>query len=172
MTCNFPHPSSHLYHSGPNVSILDIKCWDKYGKLWSVVKLSPPSDNLNLQRPLPPVSGQPAPALIVRPGDPRIGGRLCWNCSGSGEVTDEGLFGILFTSTDRCRVCQGAGRTFWSQPIPCSFPFFTQSVGRQCFVMLDQDWCCWIMLNHQRIPVGWRRRSQTGGWVWLLISIV
>ncbi|KAH9815598.1 hypothetical protein DFH28DRAFT_1126358 [Melampsora americana] len=45
-------------------------------------------NQLNLQRPLPPIQGNPInpnSALIVRPGDARIGGRLCWNCNGKGE---------------------------------------------------------------------------------------
>ncbi|KAG0146425.1 hypothetical protein CROQUDRAFT_671180 [Cronartium quercuum f. sp. fusiforme G11] len=94
------------------------KCWEKYGQRWSVVRLSPGSETINLQRPLPPITplnvhyDQPLPPLVVRPGDSRMGGRLCWNCDGKGEITDEGLFGLFFTSTDRCRVCMGAGRTF------------------------------------------------------------
>ncbi|EGG12084.1 uncharacterized protein MELLADRAFT_102015 [Melampsora larici-populina 98AG31] len=91
------------------------KCWEKYGKLWSTVKVLSNTNQLNLQRPLPPIQGipnNPTSALIVRPGDSRIGGRLCWNCNGKGEIEDEGLFGVLFTSSDRCRVCMGAGRTF------------------------------------------------------------
>lgn len=91
------------------------KCWEKYGKLWSTVKVLSNTSQLNLQRPLPPIQGipsNPTSALVVRPGDSRIGGRLCWNCHGKGEIEDEGLFGMLFTSSDRCRVCMGAGRTF------------------------------------------------------------
>ena len=41
---------------------------------------------------------------VVRPGDPRIGGRMCWNCNGNGQVT------VLIFNQERCRVCGGLGR--------------------------------------------------------------
>ncbi|KAG8932751.1 hypothetical protein FRC02_000652 [Tulasnella sp. 418] len=46
----------------------------------------------------------PPGALVVQPGDPRIGGRLCWKCGGDGEVLS---FPFII---DRCRVCDGLGR--------------------------------------------------------------
>jgi len=50
-------------------------------------------------------SSRPPPgSLVVRPGDPRIGGRLCWNCGGDGVVS------MFFFDTERCRVCKGMGR--------------------------------------------------------------
>lgn len=79
-------------------------------------------------RPMPFVSGmsygQPPPgALVVRPGDPRIGeyyvkdymmlcvisdysgigGRLCMNCGGDGIVE----CGFLFLDTETCPACNG-----------------------------------------------------------------
>lgn len=45
----------------------------------------------------------PGGALVVRPGDPRIGGRLCYRCGGDGLI--EGFF-----SDDTCHVCFGSGR--------------------------------------------------------------
>lgn len=45
--------------------------------------------------------------IVVRPGDPRIGGVLCRKCGGSG--TQMGLF--IFDE-DTCDMCNGAGRVF------------------------------------------------------------
>lgn len=47
----------------------------------------------------------PPGATVVRPGDPRIGGKLCWRCGGRGTTTF-----IIFEET--CNVCDGLGRTF------------------------------------------------------------
>lgn len=59
-------------------------------------------------RPVPLVTQSmrraPRGAEVVRPGDPRIGGRLCWNCNGTGQVT------VFIFDQDRCRVCGGLGR--------------------------------------------------------------
>ncbi|WVN85930.1 uncharacterized protein L203_101084 [Cryptococcus depauperatus CBS 7841] len=49
----------------------------------------------------------PPGALEVRPGDPRIGGRLCWRCSGSGR--ESSFFGF---NDGRCQECRGLGRLF------------------------------------------------------------
>ncbi|KAM0787519.1 hypothetical protein ACM66B_003590 [Microbotryomycetes sp. NB124-2] len=43
-------------------------------------------------------------AIVVRPGDPRIGGRLCYRCGGDGVV-----MGFLFDQ-DTCPMCFGSGR--------------------------------------------------------------
>ncbi|CAL1714515.1 unnamed protein product [Somion occarium] len=54
-----------------------------------------------------PGMGRPPPgAVVVRPGDPRLGGHLCWRCGGSGTVSF-----LLFDETT-CGVCGGVGRTF------------------------------------------------------------
>lgn len=45
-------------------------------------------------------------AVVVRPGDPRIGGQLCMKCGGSGVT-----FGFLFDE-DQCSRCRGSGRVF------------------------------------------------------------
>lgn len=53
-------------------------------------------------------SGRPPPgAVVVRPGDPRIGGRICWKCSGDGwQYKTMGL------ETKTCSACNGLGRLF------------------------------------------------------------
>ena len=48
-------------------------------------------------------NSSPLPAF--RPGDPRIGGNLCWNCLGSGRT-----FGFLLLTNNTCDVCSGIGR--------------------------------------------------------------
>ncbi|KAK7686299.1 hypothetical protein QCA50_010523 [Cerrena zonata] len=48
----------------------------------------------------------PAGAPVVRPGDPRIGGHLCWRCGGKGTVS------FLIFDEDTCSICGGLGRTF------------------------------------------------------------
>ncbi|ESK83334.1 serine proline rich protein [Moniliophthora roreri MCA 2997] len=65
-----------------------------------------------LAPPLPPRPtfapsyGPPPPgATIMRPGDPRIGGRLCWRCDGDGLVN-------VFLWEEQCPVCGGTGRLF------------------------------------------------------------
>ncbi|KIK67861.1 hypothetical protein GYMLUDRAFT_796932 [Collybiopsis luxurians FD-317 M1] len=55
---------------------------------------------------LPNNSSQPPPGVVVyAPGDPRLGGRLCWRCDGDGIIG-----GFLFE--EQCSVCGGVGRTF------------------------------------------------------------
>lgn len=53
-----------------------------------------------------PYSAPPPGSTVVQPGDPRIGGRLCYKCSGSGVVPF-----MLFEETT-CAVCGGVGRIF------------------------------------------------------------
>ncbi|PWY97640.1 hypothetical protein BCV70DRAFT_202695 [Testicularia cyperi] len=48
----------------------------------------------------------PPGALVVMPGDPRIGGRLCYECGGDG-VRESFWFG-----DETCFRCQGSGRIF------------------------------------------------------------
>lgn len=57
--------------------------------------------------PLPPGSlVMPNPnTRVVRPGDPSIGGKFCYNCKGSGLVS-------FFLDQDVCRQCNGVGRVF------------------------------------------------------------
>ncbi|KAF8917546.1 hypothetical protein CPB85DRAFT_1374086 [Mucidula mucida] len=55
-----------------------------------------------------PVNGYPHAqqnSIVYSPGDPRIGGRLCWRCDGRGLVS------LLFLE-DSCPVCGGIGRLF------------------------------------------------------------
>lgn len=44
-----------------------------------------------------------APPLVVKPGDPRLGGILCGECRGSGRVS-------FFLDEDLCPLCRGLGR--------------------------------------------------------------
>lgn len=56
-----------------------------------------------------PIYAVPPPfptPLIVPPGDPRIGGRLCWRCDGKGRVS------FLLFDSQMCDVCRGSGRVF------------------------------------------------------------
>lgn len=48
--------------------------------------------------------GPPPGAVVVQPGDPRIGGRLCPRCNGSGTVS------LFFFDQSTCDLCDGAGR--------------------------------------------------------------
>lgn len=48
---------------------------------------------------------------VYRPGDPRIGGRLCWRCDGRGS-TMGGLVGLMLGAEQQCVVCRGLGRVF------------------------------------------------------------
>ncbi|KAI0923674.1 hypothetical protein AcW1_006566 [Taiwanofungus camphoratus] len=52
------------------------------------------------------VSQPPAGAAVLPAGDPRLGGRLCWRCGGSGIVT------FLIFDESPCNVCNGIGRTY------------------------------------------------------------
>ncbi|KAL6309376.1 hypothetical protein BKA93DRAFT_759863 [Sparassis latifolia] len=63
-------------------------------------RMSPSGSNVRL------VSNPPRGAAVVQPGDPRIGGRLCWRCGGSGTTT------FLIFDEMPCSVCNGIGRTF------------------------------------------------------------
>ncbi|EIN06356.1 hypothetical protein PUNSTDRAFT_145608 [Punctularia strigosozonata HHB-11173 SS5] len=53
------------------------------------------------------VPGNAAPgSLVVSPGDPRIGGQLCWRCHGSGTTS------FLIFDQQTCFECGGIGRVF------------------------------------------------------------
>ncbi|TRM58211.1 hypothetical protein BD626DRAFT_512555 [Schizophyllum amplum] len=49
----------------------------------------------------------PPGTVVYAPGDPRIGGALCWRCGGRGSVT--AFFGL---DEDTCGACGGIGRVF------------------------------------------------------------
>ncbi|AQZ13510.1 HUA1 (YGR268C) [Zygosaccharomyces parabailii] len=51
--------------------------------------------------PMAPMTS--GPPLIVKPGDPRLGGVLCGECRGSGRVS-------FFLDEDLCPLCRGLGR--------------------------------------------------------------
>ncbi|GAA6048263.1 hypothetical protein JCM3770_006510 [Rhodotorula araucariae] len=109
------------------------KCWQKHGRPFTPalrVSLQNPTAPIpaNYQRPLrllytpqtrpiapqviatttasPYMPIQPG-ALVVRPGDPRIGGVLCRRCGGDGLVP-----GLFLIDEMTCEVCNGAGRVF------------------------------------------------------------
>ncbi|KAJ3775456.1 hypothetical protein FB446DRAFT_637853 [Lentinula raphanica] len=49
--------------------------------------------------------GPPPGSIVYTPGDPRLGGRLCWRCDGDGLIG-----GFLFQ--EQCPACGGIGRTY------------------------------------------------------------
>lgn len=68
--------------------------------------MGPPSQPLVLpQPPFMPGGFPPAPQMPMRvpPGDPRLGGTLCGNCRGTGQVW-------FFLDSELCHVCGGLGR--------------------------------------------------------------
>ena len=51
-------------------------------------------------------SHPPPGATVLSPGDPRIGGLLCWRCGGRGTIS------FLIFDEEACSVCGGMGRVF------------------------------------------------------------
>ncbi|CAR27825.1 hypothetical protein ZYGR_0N03120 [Zygosaccharomyces rouxii] len=73
---------------------------------WSMAPPRPPTMTTSTFAPPPGGSMAPmgnAPPLVVKPGDPRLGGVLCGECRGSGRVS------FLFDE-DLCPLCRGLGR--------------------------------------------------------------
>ncbi|KAF8512344.1 hypothetical protein JB92DRAFT_2929033 [Gautieria morchelliformis] len=71
----------------------------------------PPSAPPVIHQPPHIIQGPPPPPMmgtgvVYQPGDPRIGGRLCWRCNGRGGES------FLFFDWQTCTVCRGAGRVF------------------------------------------------------------
>lgn len=64
---------------------------------------------LGIVAPISNYGPGPGPAIQVPPGDPRLGGTLCGNCRGTGQIT-------FFLDLDLCPVCGGLGRLLNSQP--------------------------------------------------------
>lgn len=56
--------------------------------------------------PMNAIAPPPGNHPVYSPGDPRIGGRLCWRCGGDGKTS------FLIFDQETCRVCNGVGRTF------------------------------------------------------------
>ncbi|GAA5845978.1 hypothetical protein JCM9279_004744 [Rhodotorula babjevae] len=107
------------------------KCWQKHGRPYTSalrVSLQDPSSPVPAHyqrplrllqtpqtRPMPPQvvasSGRFMPmqpgALVVGPGDPRMGGILCRRCGGDGLVA-----GFLLIDEVTCDACNGVGRVF------------------------------------------------------------
>lgn len=92
----FRAPSSNQYTSPPS---LFPRSTSSLSSSYLPTSPSLPSSGL-VHRP-------PPGSLVVKPGDPRIGGRLCWRCDGSGVVS------FLIFDEERCPVCNGAGRVFY-----------------------------------------------------------
>ncbi|KAF8757802.1 hypothetical protein RHS01_03553 [Rhizoctonia solani] len=87
------HPQHSSYGPGQPLGSLPPAGWSSSSSLR-------PSATLSYGRP-------PRGALVVRPGDPRIGGRVCWKCSGDGwQYKTMGL------ETKTCSACNGLGRLF------------------------------------------------------------
>ncbi|KAG6872036.1 hypothetical protein C0995_013728 [Termitomyces sp. Mi166 len=51
-------------------------------------------------------SGPPPGALVYVAGDPRLGGRACWNCGGKGSES------FFLLGSGPCLVCKGVGRVY------------------------------------------------------------
>jgi hypothetical protein len=74
------------------------------------MRSSPPGGYLNRGPGIYTTSGfgqLPPGATVYRPGDPRIGGDLCWRCNGKGTMN-------IFIDIINCPICNGCGRTFIS----------------------------------------------------------
>lgn len=71
---------------------------------------------LDIIRPNYGASGPSPNAIRVPPGDPRLGGVLCGNCRGRGQV-------MFFLDTELCLVCGGLGRLLNSRPPQQSGPY-------------------------------------------------
>lgn len=89
-----PSPSPWEAYSG---RVSSTPCLGGPGAGWDYR----PTPNVNFTRGLPPPG-----SMVVKPGDPRIGGRLCWRCDGSGQVS------FLIFDVEPCPVCRGIGRIF------------------------------------------------------------
>ncbi|EIM79302.1 uncharacterized protein STEHIDRAFT_173171 [Stereum hirsutum FP-91666 SS1] len=73
--------------------------------------LSPPPLNRATSGALRPrlvaAGARPPPgAVVYQPGDPRLGGSLCWRCDGRGVTT------FFIFDEGRCEACNGLGRIF------------------------------------------------------------
>ncbi|CCE65571.1 hypothetical protein TPHA_0L02200 [Tetrapisispora phaffii CBS 4417] len=78
-------------------------CWRKFSRQNNVSSpLTTQGYYTNhYQRPvITPTAPKP---LIVRPGDPRLGGVICGNCRGTGRIR-------FFLDSDLCHLCGGVGR--------------------------------------------------------------
>ena len=73
---------------------------------WPPASWMDPNGGGSVARRSPYIRAPPPGATVVRPGDPRIGGRLCWRCGGSGVTS------FLIFDEQTCTVCNGLGRTF------------------------------------------------------------
>ncbi|RPD64063.1 hypothetical protein L226DRAFT_460018 [Lentinus tigrinus ALCF2SS1-7] len=77
---------------------------DRLGGVGGRTVFPPPSwPSPGGQSGTPPSSGN---AVVYAPGDPRIGGRLCWRCGGRGKTS------FLIFDEETCSICGGVGRTF------------------------------------------------------------
>ncbi|TKY86213.1 hypothetical protein EX895_005038 [Sporisorium graminicola] len=67
-----------------------------------------PNPYVSVQPPVAWYGARPPPpnALVVMPGDPRIGGRLCYECGGRGIIES------FWLGDETCYRCRGSGRVF------------------------------------------------------------
>lgn len=93
-------------------------CWRRFAPTNQINSMSTPSTSMwNPQQmyvpspvPMPmgfnnpPNQGRP---LVVRPGDPRLGGVVCGECRGTGRIT-------FFLDEDICPLCNGLGRIVYN----------------------------------------------------------
>lgn len=78
------------------------------------VRSPPPNFNLGYPgqstgratSPMQHMQGGPIGRTMYEPGDPRIGGRLCPRCRGSGRTR------VFILESEICNLCRGAGRVF------------------------------------------------------------
>lgn len=113
--------SSHAYN--PNLKLkfkypkgyLCEKCENTGFKKKNGAKCTDCSDRFmrRIVAPPPVPSNRP---IRVLPGDPRLGGQLCYNCHGSGLVM------VGFFSEAYCHICSGSGRYYPPVPVaPVSY---------------------------------------------------
>ncbi|CAB11510.1 Proline/serine-rich protein C17A5.10 [Schizosaccharomyces pombe] len=88
---SYPYPPGYMCYKCHNTGYKDSgrpcgRCARRFGRSYDVQFSRPPPG-----------------ALVVYPGDPRIPGRVCGNCKGSGQLDF-----IFFTEI--CPVCNGVGK--------------------------------------------------------------
>lgn len=105
---NAYNPNKKLPFKYPRQYLCD-KCENTGYKLKNGKTCKDCWERFNVRVAAPPnVSYLSTGPIKVRPGDPRIGGELCYRCRGSG------IIGLLLFDEDYCPVCYGVGRIFTS----------------------------------------------------------
>jgi hypothetical protein len=102
-------PPQHLLRSSVSQSHIHTQPQSQHARSVSSLNFPPPPRIQYTFFPSPYATSTPhAPSpgnTVVRPGDPRIGGTMCYKCLGSGVVQ-------FFIFEDVCVVCGGVGRVF------------------------------------------------------------